>query len=462
MNPGKLYIKILISFLFILFTTLIVVFILFIALPSKHFTTRLEQYANTRALMIREIVEGKIQSAPTKDLSENEPLKDFVSEFGEILGGKIWLQKPDGTIPLKSFTGEIPMVIVRLKKRPAIAYGNITIYHRRDLDFYAIIPLALPGGETGQIHVLFDRQEGPPHPVKGFALGLFIIGFMAALLFIPVSKLITNRLKQLRQSASYIAEGNLSHRAAVRGKDEIGDLARAFNRMAEKSENMLISSKELTANLSHELRTPLTRIRVTEEILREKLEKENIEDWKRHLDGIREDISELDTLIGRILELSKLDIQETPFTFSSFDLSEAIYALLRKLQPIIEQKALKISTDLSFQPPFMGDKEAIGTALLNILDNAVKYTQENGEITIQMESGPDMLYLRITNTHEPIPEQELTKIFDPFHRAKKAKASGSGLGLAIAKKIVEKHGGAIEARNTGKGLEFRVILPVNV
>ncbi len=92
---------------------------------------------------------------------------------------------------------------------------------------------------------------------------------MAALLIIPVSRIITSRLEQLRQSAQTLAEGNLAHRAAVRGRDEIGELARAFNRMADKLETMIINGKELTANISHELRTPLTRIRIAEEMLRE-------------------------------------------------------------------------------------------------------------------------------------------------------------------------------------------------
>ena len=458
-KPGKLYIKILLSFLAVLFTTLIVIFALFIALPGKHFTTRLEQYTNTKARIIKEVVEDKIRSAPTKDLSENVQLKDFIFNFGGILGAKVWLQKPDGTIPLKSFTGDIPETIARLKKRPAITHEDITIYHRRDLDFYAVIPITLPGGEMGDIHVLFDRQEGPPHPARGFALGLFIIGLMAALLIVPVSRFVTNRLKQLRQSASYIAEGNLSHRAIVLGSDEIGELAQAFNRMADKLESMIISGRELTANVSHELRTPLTRIRVAEEMLREKLEKGDLKDQTRHLDDIREDISELDTLVGRILELSKLDIQESPLTFIAFDPSNTIHDLMKKLQPVIDQKALRITKDLSFQPPFMGDKEAIGTALLNVLDNAVKFTPENGEILIQMDSRAGLLHISITNTHEAIPEHELSRIFDPFHRVKQTKATGSGLGLAITKKIIERHEGTIEARNAEKGLEIRILMP---
>jgi two-component system sensor histidine kinase CpxA len=459
MRPGKLYIKILLSFLAVLFTTLIVIFTLFLALPSKHFTTQLEEFTKKKALIIKGVVEEKIQSAPTTDLSKNGPLKDFVLNFGQIMGAKVWVQKPDGTIPLQSFLGEIPETVAKLKKKRVIHHGNITLYHQRDGDFYAVIPIAFPGGGMGTIQVLFDRQEGPFHPGRGFALGLVIIGLFAALLIVPVSRIITNRLKKLRQSALIIAEGDLSHRVDIRSKDEIGDLAQAFNRMADKLETMIRNGKELTANVSHELRTPLTRIRIAEEMLREKLKKTDSGPYEKYLDEVREDIQELDTLIGRILELSKLDIHDSPLIFSPFDPSELMQMLLLRFQSVIGHKNLQVATDLSFPPPFSGDKETLATALSNILDNATKFTPEQGHIRIQMHPVSDFLEISITNTFEELPPEELSRIFDPFHRAKRSQAAGSGLGLAIAKKSIERQGGIIGAYNAEIGLEIRITLP---
>jgi signal transduction histidine kinase len=458
MRPGKLYIKILLSFLAVLFTTLLVVFVLFLSLPSNQFTTRLEKFTQKKALIIKEVVEEKIRSASTGDISQNGPLKEFVLNFGKIMEAKVWIQKPDGTIPLKSFEGEIPASVAGFKKKRVIHPGNITLYHQRNGDFYGVIPIVFPGGGMGTIQVLFDRQQGPPHPGKGFALGLVVIGLFAALLILPVSRIITNRLKRLRQSALTIAEGNLSHRADIRGKDEISELAQAFNRMADKLETMIRSGKELTANVSHELRTPLTRIRIAEEMVREKLGKNEHPLYERHLDEIREDIQELDTLIGRILELSKLDLRDAPLTITFFDLSELMETLLLRFQSIIDHKDLKVETDLSFPLPFSGDREALAAALVNILDNAAKFTAEHGHIRIQTHQDSGFLQVSITNTFEELPPEDLSRIFDPFHRAKRSQAAGSGLGLAIAKKIVERHGGTIGAYNTEKGLEIRLSL----
>jgi signal transduction histidine kinase len=459
MKPGKLYIKILLSFLAVLFTTLVVIFALFLALPSKHFTTRLEEFTKRKALIIKGVVEEKIQSTPTRDISQNGPLKESVLNFGEIMGAKVWIQKPDGTIPVQSFSGEIPESVARLKKKRVIHHGTVTLYHQRDGDFYGIIPITFPGGGTGSIQVLFDRQKGPPQPARGFALGLIIIGLFAALLILPVSRIITNRLNKLRQSALTISEGNLSHRADIRSKDEIGELAQAFNQMADKLETMIRSGKELTAHVSHELRTPLTRIRIAEEMIRARLSPEDLSHSERHLNEIREDIQELDTLIGRILELSKQELHDSPLILAPFDPSELIQMLLMRFQSIIQQKNLVIERDLSFRPPFSGDKEALATALLNILDNATKFSPEQGRIRIQMHTQPDCLEISITNTFEELTPEELSRIFDPFHRAKRSRAPGSGLGLAIAKKIIERHGGVIGAYNTDEGLEIRISLP---
>ncbi|MBI5602135.1 MAG: HAMP domain-containing histidine kinase [Deltaproteobacteria bacterium] len=459
MTPGKLYIKILLSFLAVFFTALIVIFALFLALPGKHFTAHLEESTRTKALIIKKVVEDKIHSEPVADWHKNEQLKNFILDFGSVLGARLWLQKPDGTILLKSFPGEIPDLVSRLRKKPSLTRGNITIYRQRDLDYYAVMPIAFGGGETGHIHVLFDRPQGPPRPKQGFALGLFIIGLVAALLILPVSRIITSRLEKLRQSALTITEGDLSCRADVRGKDEIGDLAQAFNRMADKLGTMIGNARELMAHVSHELRTPLTRIRISEEMLREKLEQGEAAFYERHLDEIREDIQELDHLIGRILELSKLDMQGAPLIFAPFDPSEVIRELLRRFQPVIQKKDLRVVSDISLLPTFFGDKEALTTVFLNLLDNAVKFTPEKGQIHILSKQSPGFLEISITNTFEELPESELSRIFDPFHRAKQSKAAGSGLGLAIAKKIIERHGGTIGAYNLEKGLEIKISLP---
>jgi two-component system sensor histidine kinase CpxA len=229
--------------------------------------------------------------------------------------------------------------------------------------------------------------------------------------------------------------------------------------MAERLESMILGGRELTAHVSHELRSPLARIRVAEELLRQELEEGDDGDLIRHLDSIREDIGELDHLIGRILLLSKMDIQETPLKKESFDPNELIRTLSQKLEHAIDRKRLSVLKNFGFDRSIFGDRKALGTVFSNVLDNAVKFTPEKGSITVTTHSEDFFLVIDVTNTCETLSAGELSKIFEPFYRMKTANSAGTGLGLPIAKKIIEKHGGSIEATNTEAGLRIRMRIP---
>ena len=103
-----MYTKILLSFLVVLIITEILVFFLFIMIPARHFTARFEQFAKTKVLVVKEMVEDKVRSVPPADWSENAPLREFISDFGKLLGAPVWVTRKDGTVALKSFSGEIP------------------------------------------------------------------------------------------------------------------------------------------------------------------------------------------------------------------------------------------------------------------------------------------------------------------------------------------------------------------
>lgn len=460
MKPGKLYLKIFLSFVLILIITEILIFGLFIFSTGRSFRSRFEQYTIAKALIAKELLEEKIKSKPETQPAENELLKDYIHRLGEIYKAKVWLVSADGIPLLKSFSGDIPPYTLELKEKQSRNFGNSKIYHgfRRGWEFYTNLPVEIGKTKKGTLHMLFEKMDRP-HPEKGFALGLAAIAVVIALLTIPVSRMITKRVKGLTQSALQIADGGLSHRVMVKGRDEIGELGRSFNRMADKLERMIRGGRELTANISHELRSPLARIRVAEELLKEKLKRGEYEDCYRHLDEIREDVNELDHLIGRILTLSKLDINETALETESINLSGLLNGLLEHFRPIIERKDLHITTDLSFDPPIPVNKEAFRTVLSNILDNAIKFTPEDGTITVEMHSEQGLLKISVTNSFEPLSEEDLTGIFEPFYRTEQSPESGSGLGLAIAKKIIEKHDGMIEALNADEGLKILVRLP---
>lgn len=339
--------------------------------------------------------------------------------------------------------------------------GDFTLYRgfKGGHVFYVRIPAEIQKGRVGSLHILFEKMDAP-HPEAGFAFGLAGIGIVIALLVIPVSRLISKPIKRLNESAVRIAEGDLSQRVLVKSRDEIGELGRSFNRMADRVERMIRSSRELTANISHELRSPLARICIAEELIRERGERGDHKDVGRHLDDIKEDIEELDRLIGSILLLSKLDIHEEPLKHEALNLSDLIKELVDRLEPVKRRRGLSVMTSITCDDPVMGNKDSLRTALSNILDNAVKFTAENGKVIIKLYSENEFLNISITNSFEKLSAEDLTRIFDPFFRTEQFPAGGSGLGLAIAKKIIERHGGSIKAVNSDMGLQINVSLPM--
>jgi signal transduction histidine kinase len=461
MRFGKLYIKIFLSFVLVMIVTEILIYLLFTHSEKMLIGYRMEKNTVVKVGLLKDLIDEKARWVQETSPLENKDIQDLMTRMGRIYDAEIWISHPGGRPLMKSFSGELPEEFSLLNSEKASVFGEIRIYYNisKNHRVYASSPLKADNLNGMNLNIIFN--EGfQPRQKYDFAAGLIIIGAVVALLIIPVSRIITERVKEVRESALRIADGDLSRRVKVKTGDEIGELGLAFNQMAERLERMIIGGKELTANVSHELRTPLTRIRIAEELIREQFEKGNFKGFRRHVDSIREDIDELDALIGRILELSKLDIHETGFKPEKLEISDLLMELLERVEPVKIHKKLRVNTELPSGLNVSGDRASLSTAFLNILDNAVKFSPENGEIIITLKSDRDSIVIKIINTFEEMPEEDLARIFDPFYRSKTSNASGSGLGLSIASKIIRKHSGDIAAANSPKGLEITVSLPL--
>lgn len=465
MRPIRVYFKIFLSFLGVLVVVEAFIFILFMALVGRSFRDRYEQDTAVRLVMLKdligEIIEDRIRLEPGADLGRNESLSRLIRRFGETFGAKVWLSSAEGEVLVRSFEGSPPVGPDKNKALGrSVEFGGFKLYRmpRPNSGLYTAIPVDLPGPASGQLHVLF-KKVAPPHPSGGFALGLVLIGGVVALLVIPVSRLVTRPLKELTRSALRIADGDLSHRASIRSGDEIGELGRAFNRMAERLEGMIRGGRELTANVSHQLRSPLARIRVAEELLREKLGGEGHEQLGAYLKDIQEDVEEMDERIGRILALSKLDLHDMSFRPEPLDPSSMVQELLSRFGPSMDLKALRVEINQDFAAPFFADKEAMITVFTNLFENAAKYTPEKGKVVLSMTSRQGGLHFSIMNTSMPLSAEQIAKIFDPFYRVEGTPSKGTGLGLAITRKLIEKQGGTIAASQSEEGLRIEFSLP---
>jgi len=459
--PGRLYLKIFISFIGVIIVAMFMVAMLFRFTEGEKFINRFQRFAKAQVIMVRSIVEDQARSGA----SSSEAMQQLVEKLGNAYMAKIWITDEAGKLLVQSFPGTIPT--------PAeLAPEDEEDSHRgwHDMEgfqfskcgdrphcIYVTIPFGGVGRvEPGVIHYYYRDTTTERHE-KFFIFGLFAICASIALLVMPVSWFITRRLNRLRSVALRIAEGDLSHRADICGKDEVAKVGRALNKMADSLSRMIQGSKELTANVSHELRTPLTRIRIAEEILRQRFGDEGA----AHLDSIREDVDALDKLIGKLLELSKLDLKEDPFTMETMDVADLVGNIGHRLAPIAEHHNLSVTMNLPNEAMAIADGEALNTAFGNILENGVKHTENGGWLTVSMVSDDETITVIAENAHDPLTEEELITIFEPFRRAKGTTPDGTGLGLAIARKIFERHGGSIVAENCDGGVQFIIVIPKN-
>lgn len=463
--PGRLYFKIFLSFIAVLVVAMFLVAGLFRHSKGREFMDKFKQLARAQVIMVRTTVEDNIRVHD----GFSPDLQNLVDKLGKAYMAKMWITDEAGTVRAQSFAGPVPSPKTEKWgdrddhddwddydhfKRWSRKTGA-TIVKYGDDPRYLYVTIEYKGKHPGTIHYLYEGLR-EKRDENGFFIGLAGIGIVVALLVMPVSWLITRRLNRLRESALRIGDGDLSHRADVRGKDEVAGVGRALNRMADSLSRMIRGGKELTANVSHEFRTPLTRIRIAEEMLREQFGDKGA----AHLDSIREDIEALDKLIGKLLTLSKLDLKDAPLTLESVDLGELVGHLADRVAPIAEHRSVRLDTDLPGNMIIRADGEALLTGLGNILENGVHHADEGGTMSVRLERRGDMIAMIAENSHAPLPDEDLAAIFEPFRRAKGTTATGTGLGLAIAHKVMERHGGTLVAENVEGGIRFTAQLPV--
>jgi len=274
---------------------------------------------------------------------------------------------------------------------------------------------------------------------------------------------------RLTRAAEQIAAGDLSERVPEPAKmDEMGRLAATFNDMISRLQAAFERQKQFTSDASHELRTPLAVMRGDIEVTLRR--ERSTEEYKRALTSNLEEIIRLSRLVEDLLTLARGDTGRIELRCEPVDLNDLCRRMAEYITPLADQR----NQTLIYEPPpgaetapvtISADVLRIKQLLLNLLDNAIKYTERRGKITLGLKLEEKVAIVTVTDTGRGIPPEDLPHIFERFFRrsAKTADrtAAGFGLGLAIVKWIVDSHGGRIEAKSeVGKGTTFIVRLPV--
>ena len=315
--------------------------------------------------------------------------------------------------------------------------------------------LLIPSGD-GETYFLV-RVGIPLSPAdaaqRGFLRSLLLLAPAGVLLAAVVGWQLSGRglrpLKALAAAAHKIDIQQLQQRLPVRGAgDEADDVAQAFNDTLARLENSVEQMKEFTASISHELRTPLTTLRGEAEVAL--LEARSVEEYRRVLASQLEEFDKLTQMINQLLVLARAEAGEIHWTDQSVDLSALAASLIEQLEPIAAAKNVRLEAEVRPGIFVRGDSNWLERVILNLLDNAIKFTGENGAVRLHLASENGHAVLRVEDTGVGIPAQALPHVFERFFRAEPSRSKhveGVGLGLALAKWIVEQHHGEIQAES---------------
>ena len=477
MRFNRLGIKIFVSFMLILAMIGLLVFGLFRS--SQDYEPGYQNMAKN-AMIVKLILEETGRNNVPKTLNA-------IGRSGRILA---WVTNDKGRPIASSVEGDIPPEALNLEYSHSWQLDEVTLYqiHKGDTEAVAAVPMVLSGKEYTLY--LSNRLRDGAAPELLFLRGLAPVLLAGVVLMFLLTWFIAKPLRSLHNAVSSMALGDLSTRVQVDANDELGDLSRAFNRMAGSLERMIRGSRELMSNVSHQLRTPLTRMRLSLELLRDDLERHKTcpnyaaapanappaagnELIFRHIGLLQGEIDRMDGLIGQILLFSRLDLKEHPLQMSPCRVDSLLAEVTQSFAQVLKARELSLTVDIAELPVVRMDVNALTVALENILDNAVKYATPGGQVVVRARmAAPDPtankkndkqslanLRLEISNTASQMSPEDLESVLKPFYRGSQKTAPGSGLGLPISKKIIEGHGGKLNINNTAPGFGVVIELP---
>lgn len=352
------------------------------------------------------------------------------------------------------------------------------IHEIQGLKVYAMRDDIIIGGKaSGAMYIGFDqhRFEEKLKLQKNLSARRILIGAgISQLIGIVITLLVTqwvlSPINRLSEGAQIIARGDLGHRIKVSSNNELGDLAREFNNMAEQLQQLDEMKNTFISSVSHELRTPLSAIKVYVELLGEDPEMLMHSDKRiKALSIMNKNLDRLSSFITDILDLACIQAGKLDLNPIKIRIEEIIKDTLSLYKPLFKKNNIRLIFDDKESPALIKvDPVKIGQVITNLIGNALKFTPPQGEVRISYAFALEKNYLKISvaDTGCGIPEDQLTAIFEQFKKVRTLmdqsgkKTKGTGLGLSICKGIVEAHGGKIWVESIlGKGSTFHFTIP---
>ena len=316
---------------------------------------------------------------------------------------------------------------------------------------------------SGKIYIFVSRLRQPYIPRGLPPLGVLLSIIAAGVISYLLALYLTSPVKTLKSVVQSFAEGNLDARVTPRlgnRHDELADLGREFDHMAERIEALISSQKRLLADISHELRSPLARLTVALELARKSTSGKGV----AALDRIEMETERVNKLVGQLLALTRLESGAESVPPENVALEELVQQVIDDAN--YEAKPLNKEVKAMQLDPcrVRGSQELLRSGIENVVRNAIRYTAEGSAVEVALSAKLDSALLTVRDYGPGVPEAELGHIFEPFYRvgeARERSSGGVGLGLSIADRTVKLHGGAIRAANAHDGLLITIELPLS-
>jgi len=322
-----------------------------------------------------------------------------------------------------------------------------------------------PSGKTYMLQVGMSLQSKQVALDRFIRLTVWLIPFglvVAGTSGWFMARRVLRPVQNIARAAKLIEVSHLNQRIPLLGSgDEFDQLALTFNETFARLEHAVGEMKQFTGSIAHELRTPLTALRGEAEIAL--LHGESPEDFRRVLSSQLEEFQKLTRLIDQLLTLARAEAGEFHLERVPVSMDPLLKYIIETLTLLADEKGVTLLLESEPDIVVWGDKEWLERALLNLLDNAIKYTPAGGRVTVHTSTEQSGTRIEIVDTGTGIPPDALPHIFERFYRADPARdksIEGVGLGLSLVKWIIQEHGGSIEAASIpGDGARFTILLP---
>ncbi|MGM0898181.1 MAG: sensor histidine kinase [Bacillota bacterium] len=390
-------------------------------------------------------IQGYLEDSGLNAITVDDPM---------VLGSALPLQAPEED------------VIITFEERERLAGGETVIIERQNAYLGAdLIGAAVPvvtDGELTAVALVYRPVSDLSQAFFNVLPVLIAAGVLALVALLLIRKRIhkeyTGPLEALGISADRMASGRFSGQTGVTADNEVGELARSFEEMAASIQAEDANKREFLQNVSHELRTPLSYIKGYSEILRTEAKDQT------KIAAILYDESErMERLVNQLLDLTRLEGGEGQLNKELLAFAEIIREAVGKTEVKWHSKHLRVRAELDEGLLVEGDSDRLLQVLVNLLDNAITYTEASGEISIRLMGSHGEALLEVADSGSGVAQEHLPHLTERFYRAEKGRVragGGAGIGLSIVREIVELHGGSLTVDSEiGKGTTVRIRLP---